>query len=203
MPITPTVFRPIRSNDFQRRTFKAYKNYRITNIGFTTSSGHIRHNAIFRALPINVGDSAESYPINILDDTNQHVIWHSLNHRYYKFPNDPVRSAELTDSSKTYKNLYRSASALIAPYFEVGERIKRGSVIGTFTNGHTYTLTDDNNGNLQDPIINTASFASSSRNIFYMSFNKEFNSHIPNKSNVGIVDGVTTTGISLVSGLLS
>ena len=201
MPIIPTVFRPIRSNDFQRRAFKAYKNYRITNVGFTTSSGYVHHNAIYRRLPINIGHAAETFPTNSLDNTNQHVVWHSLNHRYYKFPNDPVRSAELTNASKTFKNLYRSASCLIAPYFEVGERIKPGSVTGTFTNGHTYTLFDDGNGNLLDTAINSSSFASSSRNIFYMSFNKEFNPQISNQSNIQIVDGVTTTGISLVSGL--
>lgn len=198
MPVIPTVFRPIRSNDFQRRAFKAYKNYRITNVGFTTSSGYVHHNAIYHKLPINIGHAAERYAVNSLDDTNQHVIWHSLNHRYYKHPSNPVRSAEITKASK---NLYISASCLIAPYFEVGERIKPGSVTGTFTHGHSYNLYDDGIGNLYDTVINSASFASSSRNIFYMSFNKEFNSVISNGSNVGIVNGVTTTGISQPSGL--
>ncbi len=194
MPITPTVFRPIRANDFQRRAFKAYKNYRITDTAFATSSGYVHHNAIYHGLPINIGHSAETYPVNSLDDTNQHVIWHSLNHRYYKHPSSPVRSAELPKASK---NLYESASCLIAPYFEVGERIKPGSVTGTFTHGHSYTLTDDGNGNLNDDAINSSNFASSSRNIFYMSFNKEFNT---SKSNIKIVDGITTSGTSLVSG---
>ena len=201
MPIIPTVFRPIRSNDFQRRAFKAYKNYRITDNAFATSSGYSHHNAIYRALPINVGHSAETYPVNILDNTNQHVVWHSLNHRYYKHPNNPIRSAELTNASKTVKTLYESASCLIAPYFAVGERIKPGSVTGTFTSGHSYTLIDDGNGNLRDTAINSSSFASASRNIFYMSFNKEFNSSIPNLSNVSIVDGITTSGTIAPSGL--
>tara|TARA_R110002012_G_scaffold188549_1_gene355653 strand:- start:219 stop:1892 length:1674 start_codon:yes stop_codon:yes gene_type:complete len=201
MPTTPTVFRPIRSNDYQRRAFKAYKNYRITSTAFATSSGYIHHNAIYHTLPINVGHDAEVYPINSLDNTNQHVIWHSLNHRYYQHPYNPVRSSELTDASKTSKNLYRSASCLIAPYFEVGDRIKPGSVTGTFTNGHVYNLIDDGNGNLLDIGINSSSFASSSRDIFHLSFNKEFNPSIPNKSNVTIVDGVTTTGEILTSGL--
>jgi len=201
MPITPTVFRPIRSNDFQRRAFKAYKNYRITSTAFTTSSGYVHHNAIYRSLPINVGDVAEAYPINSLDNTNQHVVWHSLNHRYYQHPYNPVRSSELTNASKTSKNLFESASCLIAPYFEVGERIKPGSVTGTITHNQAYNLIDDSNGNLLDIGINSSSFASSSRNIFYLSFNKEFNPTIPNKSNVTIVDGITTTGTSLSSGL--
>jgi len=201
MPVTPTVFRPIRTNDFQRRSFKAYKNYKINSTAFATSSGYVHHNGIYHSLPINVGHAAESYPSNSLDDTNVHVIWHSLNHRYYKHPNNFIRSAELTNASKTFKNLYESASCLIAPYMQVGERIKPGSVVGTFTHGHSYTLTDDENGNLRDPAILTSSFASSSRNIFYTTFNKEFNSTILNKSNVTIVDGVTTTGVSQVSGL--
>jgi len=201
MPITPTVFRPIRSNDFQRRSFKAYKNYRINSTAFVTSSGYVHHNGIFRKLPINIGHGAETYPVNSLDGTNQHVIWHSLNHRYYEYPGNPHRSAELTNTSKTFKNLYESASSLVIPYFEVGERIKPGSVLGTFTNGHSYTLKDDKNGNLRDPLILTSSFASSSRNIFYLSFNKQFNPVNLNTSNVSFTDGVTTTGISLASGL--
>ena len=200
MPITPTVFRPIRSNDFQRRAFKAYKNYRITSVAFTTSSGYIHHNAIYRTLPINIGHAPEIFPTNVLDGTNQHVVWHSLNHRYYDRPYDPSNSAELTNESKVYKNLYTSASCLISPYFEVGERIKPGSVNGTFTNGHVYNLNDDSNGNLLDSAINSSNFASSSRNIYYMSFNKEFNSKSFNYPNVSIVDGITTTGMSLVSG---
>ena len=201
MASTPTVFRPIRTNDFQRRSFKAHKNYRVTSTAFTTASGYINHNAIYHALPINVGHIAEDYPVNLSDDTNQHVIWHSLNHRYYKYPYNPVRSAELTNASKTFKHLYESASCLIAPYLQVGDRIKPGSFTGTFTHGHVYNLIDDGNGNLLDTGINSSSFASSSRDIFHLSFNKEFNASILNTSNITIGPGITTTGISLTSGL--
>ncbi len=175
MPVIPTVFRPIRSNDFQRRTFKAYKSYSISSVGFVTSSGYTHHNATYRPLPINIGHAAETYAVNSLDGTNQHVVWHSLNHRYYNDPYNPVKSVELTNASKTEKHLYKSASCLISPYLQVGEKIKPGSVVGTFTHGlDSYTLQDDSNGNLRDIAIATSSFASASRNIFYMSFNKEF-----------------------------
>ena len=89
MPVIPTVFRPIRSNDFQRRTFKAYKSYSISSVGFVTSSGYTHHNATYRPLPINIGHAAETYAVNSLDGTNQHVVWHSLNHRYYNDPYNP------------------------------------------------------------------------------------------------------------------
>ena len=106
MPVTPTVFRPIRSKDYQQRTFKAYKKYRINSTGFTTGSGYIYHNAVYRKLPIHVNDTSYNYPINSLDNTNQHVIWHSLNHRYYKHPYDPVRTAELSNAALNFKSLY-------------------------------------------------------------------------------------------------
>jgi hypothetical protein len=201
MPIIPTVFRPIRANDYQQRTFKAYKNYRINSTAFVTSSGFVHHNGVYFKPPIHVSDPSYNYPVNTLDDTNQHVIWHSLNHRYYAHPHDPVRSAELTNASLTTKNLYKSASALIFPFNEVGERVKAGSVTGIFTNGHSYTLQDDGNGNLRDHAISTSSFASSSRNILHLSFNKEFEHRGPietqyDTTNFNIVDGPTATGVS-------
>jgi len=200
MPIIPTVFRPIRSSDVHQRTFKSYKNYHVTSTGFATSSGYVHHQGIYKAPRIHVGDLSYNYPTNSLDKTNKHVIWHSLNHRYYGYPYDPAKSTELTNASITSKNLYQSASALIAPYFRVGEKIKPGSVIGTFTHGlDSYTLQDDNNGNLRDNAILTSSFASSSRNIFYMSFNKEFENNSPIESqyatrNFSIDNGVQMTG---------
>tara|TARA_B100001059_G_scaffold51215_1_gene44711 strand:+ start:29885 stop:31582 length:1698 start_codon:yes stop_codon:yes gene_type:complete len=203
MPVIPSVFRPIRSNDFQRRAFKSYKTYRITSTAFTTSSGYVHHNGIYRKLPINIGHAAETFPVNSLDGTNQHVIWHSLDHRYYGDPYNPVKSNELTNATVTEKHLYESASCLVAPYLEVGERIKPGTVTGTFTNGHSYTLQDDGYGNLRDTIISTASFASSSRNIFHMSFNKEFGNKGPvqkqyKTSNFKEEDGI---GINMTGGV--
>jgi hypothetical protein len=146
---------------------------------------------------------AETFPVNSLDNTNQHVIWHSLDHRYYGDPYNPVKSNELTNATVTEKHLYESSSCLIAPYLEVGERIKPGTVTGTFTNGHSYTLQDDGYGNLRDHIISTSSFASSSRNIFYMSFNKEFGTKGPvqeqyKTSNLKEEDGL---GISMTGGV--
>ena len=195
MPVTPTVFRPIRSNDFQQRNFKAYKNYRITSDNFITSSGYVHHNAIYKSTPIHVGVNDLGYAENnLLDNTNRHVIWHSLNHRYYEYPYDPARSAELTNISETNKHLYESASSLSLPYFEVGERIKPGSVTGTFTHGSSYILQDDTFGNLRDVAISTSSFASASRNILYMTFNKEFESSSPVQTQYNTDNFVTSTG---------
>ena len=174
MPI-PTVFRPVRSNDVQLRPFKAYKSYTINNDSEYSSSGYRVHNALHNIHAIHVGDNSYSYPINSIDNTNQHVVWKGINHRYYQYPFDATRCHELTNIRVTEKYLHYSASILTIPYFETGERIKPGSLMIYGTPINTmHTLSDDGNGNLRDSLINTSSFASSSNLMFYMSFNDEF-----------------------------
>ena len=174
MPI-PTVFRPVRSNDVQLRPFKAYKSYTINSNSEYSSSGYRVHNALHNIHAIHVGDSSYSYPTNAIDDTNQHVIWKGINHRYYQYPFDATRCHELTNNRVTEKYLHYSASVLTLPYFDVGEQIKPGSVTiyGTPVNTQI-TLNDDGTGNLRDALINTSSFASASNLMFYMSFNDEY-----------------------------
>ena len=170
MPATPTVFRGIRSNDYQSRPFRAYKQYTITN----ASTSVTQYNAIYTGNRVDVNDTAAVYPLNS-DGTNQHTVWDTIDHRYYRYPYDPARSHELTNRSTVEKHLDVSASIVSIPYLDVGERIKPGSVSITATPVNTsITLRDDSNGNLRDPLIDTSSFASSSRNVFYMSFNDEF-----------------------------
>jgi len=173
MPLQPTVFRPIRSNDVQVRPFKAYKSYTVTSASFS-GSGYRVHSGIHNIYGLNVGDDSYNYPINA-DGTNQHVAWRWLDHRYYRFPYDPARSHELTDRHVTEKFLFYSSSVLSVPYFEVGERIKPGTfTVTSSVAGIPIRLLDDSNGNLCDPLIDTGSFASSSRCFFYMGFNDEY-----------------------------
>ena len=174
MPI-PTVFRPVRSNDVQLRPFKAYKSYTINNDSEYSSSGYRVHNALHNIHAIHVGDNSYSYPINSIDNTNQHVVWKGINHRYYQYPFDATRCHELTNIRVTEKYLHYSASILTLPYFDVGEQIKPGTVTvyGTPVNTQI-TLIDDGKGNLRDSSIDTGSFASASNLMFYMSFNDEF-----------------------------
>jgi hypothetical protein len=174
MPI-PTVFRPVRSNDVQVRPFKAYKSYTINSNSEYSSSGYRVHNALHNIHAIYVGDSSYNYPTNSIDNTNQHVIWKGINHRYYQYPFDATRCHELTNNRVTEKYLHYSASILTLPYFDIGEQIKPGTVTvyGTPVNTQI-TLIDDGKGNLRDSYINTSSFASASNLMFYMSFNSEF-----------------------------
>ena len=173
MPIQPTVFQPIRSGDVNLREFDSYKTYSVNNVGFATSSGDLIQYGRYRKTPIIVGDTIYDYPVNSLDQSNMHVVWHAINHRYYEYPYDPAKSHELTDPSNHSKFYWMSSSILSIPYYKVGRQIKPGSVTGSFTaaSGYKTDFIDDGNGNLIDTGIVTSSFASASRNIFYLSFN--------------------------------
>ena len=174
MPSIPTVFRSIRPNDYQCRPFKAYKGYRLTNSTYS-GSGAAVHTGIYTGNRVDINDPAISYVTNSYDGSVQYLHWRSVNHKYYKHPYDPGRTAELYDISTVDKNLSNSASILTLPYLDVGERIKPGSVVVNSTpNATEITLSDDGYGNLRDPLINTSSFASGSHNYLYLSFNDTY-----------------------------
>jgi len=178
MPIIPSVFQPIKANDYQQRPFKAYKRYRIKSAGFTTDGGYFRHEALYRKNTPHIladtgaGVSGDNiYLVNSEDNTNQHVVWNTIDHRYYR-NNNPAQAADFLDIESQERNIWHSASIFTSPYGQVGEKIKHGTYEVTSSKGtSTFTLYDDTIGNLRDPLINSSSFASSSRNFFYMSFN--------------------------------
>ena len=177
MPITPSVFQPIRANDYQRRPIKAYKRYEVNSTNFSTSSGYFRHNAVYRKITPHIfsgtgeGVGTRLYPVNSEDKTNQHVIWNGIDHKYYR-NNNPAHAADFLDVELQKRFLWHSASIFTAPYGQVGEKIKHGTFKVTSSIGDTtINLADDSNGNLYDLAIDSTTFASSSRNFFYMPFN--------------------------------
>ena len=179
MPTIPTVFRPLRKNDVQHKPFYAYKNYTITN------SSHIDQGCVLQlashlTIPQTVGDTFTQYDkdINFQDESNQHVIWNSLDHKYYRHPFSPDKTLELTNINKTDKFLFMSGSTMAIPYGFVGEKIKHKSLtinsnIKNYRDYPDYSvnLYDDGYGNLKDHAIVSASFAKKSNSIFHMSFN--------------------------------
>ena len=203
MPVIPSVFQPIRANDYQQRPFKAYKRYPITSVGFTTESGYFRHNALYQKItPHILSDTGEGvgtriYPVNSEDKTNQHVIWNAIDHKYYR-NNTPAHAADFLDIESQQRFLWHSASMFTAPYGQVGEKIKHGTFNITSSIGDTViNLSDDGNGNLYDPIIDSTTFASSSRNFFYMSFNDMYQK-FPSYDDVGTYSGSVTYKLNSV-----
>ena len=181
MPISTTVFRAIKSGDVHyAQPFKAYKSYKLTSIG--SASGYYTQSALYGDFRIDYNGSI-SYLTNP-DSSNKYVIWKSLDHRFYKdnkydYKTNRIEqktyASEHFSNTKTEQVLFHSASTLSIPYKDVGERIKPGTVTVSSTIGATeITLKDDAEGNLRDATIATSSFASSSRELLYLTFNNEF-----------------------------
>ena len=231
MPITPSVFQPIRANDYQRRPIKAYKRYTVNSTSFSNAAGYFRHNAIYNKITPHIfstsgeGVGTRVYPVNSEDKTNQHVMWNVIDHKYYR-NNNPAYASDFLDIELQKRFLSHSASIFTAPYEQVGEKIKHGTFKVTSSIGSTtINLADDGNGNLYDLAIDSTTFASSSRNFFYMPFNnlyQKFNdydsistlsgsmsyqlSHVDKLANINhavkIVPGIETTGdYNVASGL--
>ena len=189
MPIIPSVFQPVRANDYQQRPIKTYKRYKVDS-AVTTDSGYFRHNAVYRFHTPHIeadngtGVGSRVYPVNSQDSTNQHVVWNVIDHKYYRNYN-PAFSADFIGIDIQDRFLWQSASLFTAPYGQVGEKVKLGSFsvtssVGSIADNMRIQLGDDGKGNLRDSTINTSSFASSSRNFFYMSFNdmyRKFNDY--------------------------
>lgn len=186
MPIIPSVFQPIRANDFQQRAIKTYKRYKVNSTNFSNAAGYFRHDAIFRKVTPHIfsdtgqGVDNQVFPINADDNTNKHVIWNGIDHKYYR-NNNPAGAADFLDIELQERFLWHSASIFTAPYGQVGEKIKHGTFKVTSSIGATtINLADDGNGNLYDVAIDSTTFASSSNNFFYMSANnlyQKFNSY--------------------------
>ena len=190
MPIEPSVFQPIRPNDYQERPFYAYKRYFVNHVGFTTESGYVRHDAIYLGFPEPVGvDNQGSLSFagtNVEDNTQKTVVWSVMDHKYYRHPYDPAKTFEHSNRDATEKFLWYSASILTFPYFQSGEKVKPGSVTGSFIVGDTsFKLIDDGLGNLRDPLVITSSFASQSKSILHLSFNNTFR-QFKNVENLGL-----------------
>ena len=183
MPVIPSVYRTLRKNDVHQRPFKTYKRYKITPEGINQNDGYVLEKAAHVGLPPTVGDSSTYYDFysHFNTDTNIHVAWNSLDHKYYRHPYDPAKTMELTDITKVSKFLFTSASTIAIPWYLYGERVKPKSLsvtssISNFKSLDTYNvnLHDDGFGNLRDKEIDSGSFAKKSNLQFYLSFNNEF-----------------------------
>ena len=127
MPTIPSVFRPVNSRDVQQRTFKAFKTYAISNTSYS-GSGATYHEGVHTSLALAINDPAQSYPTNSFDGSNQYIHWNSIDHKYYRHPYDPGKTFEHSNARLTRKNLHTNSSIISLPYFDVGEKIKPGSV---------------------------------------------------------------------------
>lgn len=175
----PTVFASVKPQDFTLKPFTVHKRFTTSNVELiNTSSGYAIVDGIHTTYKTPIGSKkAANDPRNSFDGSYQHVIWHSINHMYYKHPYDAYATFEHANRRFTWKFLNYSASLMSIPYLDYGERIKPASVEVT-NSSHAFTLRDDGNGNLYDPAIDTGSFTNNYNVVGYWGFNDQFK-HFP------------------------
>ena len=189
----PSVFRPIKNGNYKVSPFQTNKNWSIdqesysgsgyslqqathrkyvTPIGKTTVTTY-GNNTLTAGTVLDLATHAGNDPKNQYDQSFQQIIWHSLDHKYYRNAYDPGNNLGASDRSRIEKRLFLSASTITIPYFKVGESIKPGSLKITDTS-NDFILNDDRKGNLRDSLITSQSFATASNLVGYWGFNEEF-----------------------------
>ena len=189
----PSVFKSIKKGNYRVSPFKVFKDWSTTNAGYS-SSGYSVHQATHRrditpigkttlttfgqnydtaGTVLNIATKAANDPTNSFDQSFQNVIWHAIDHKYYRHAYDPANNLGASNPNRIEKFLFKSASSITIPYFKVGESIKPGTVKITDTS-NDFILYDDGKGNLRDHLITSQSFATASNLVGYWGFNDEF-----------------------------
>jgi hypothetical protein len=218
--IHPTVFKKINNTDVSVNAFQTYKRWVVIS-GSSTSSMLPLQGVYTNVTNLPAIGSELTYnDATNINGSLQSVTYFSINHLYYKYKNDPMKTYGPTDITRTKKFLYQTASIFSIPQNKIGEAVKPESFIitGSYSLGAIYggsyygtgsyaSLTNlyiesDRYGNLYDASYDTSSNISDV--MFYEGFNEYFDLsriQIANK-NIAFVNGVTTTsGLSGSIGL--
>ena len=172
----PTTFAPVKKQDFTLTPIRVHKKYFKTQNTFsTTGSGHYLVEGWHSGLITPIGAAAANNdPVNNIDNSYKHIIWNSIDHLYYRNPYNPYESFEHNNRRYVFKQLNATASLMSIPYMEHGEQLRPKS-IQIYNSASGLFLTDDGNGNLYDPEMETRLVAIPRHTIVgYWGFNSEF-----------------------------
>jgi hypothetical protein len=208
--IYPTVFKKIDATDVNVNAFQTYKYWSAISGSSTSSMLPLR--AIYsdpNFLPALGSNLTYNDAANI-DGSLQTLTYFSVNHFYYKYKTEPLKTFGPTNLSRTSKFLYQSASILSFPQVRIGEGMKPASFtfVGNFQTPSIYgsgiygisvygsgsinsvSISSDRYGNLIDNTYPTASIVSDV--VWYEGFNEYFDtSRITYTSaNVSYVPGI-------------
>ena len=193
--IYPTVFKKIDASDVMINPFQVFKSWSAAS-GSSTSS-LLPLTAIYsdiNVLPALGSELTYNDAMNI-DGSLQTIIYHSINHLFYKYKGQPNNTYGPTDLTRTQKYLYQSASVFSIPQVKIGEGIKPGSLV--IQNG-IGSIVADRYSNLHDTSIDTSSFATDV--MWYEGFNEYFDTTriTYTSANVTYIDGVSDTDYNIL-----
>jgi hypothetical protein len=176
----PGVFKRINGQDQTITPFKVYKSWRYTSTVDLQNDGIDLLYALKPDPTVYSGNKVTldtwqtsldtgSYLINTANDKSAAVMWHSLNHLYYKRAGNPAETFGYSDPYTIERTLFNEAMVYSIPQRKFGEAIKPGTVKLNFKPALMTTsmsLVDDGKGNL----IDTALSSSISGEVLHLGF---------------------------------
>ena len=187
--VYPSVFKKIDINDVSVNTFQVYKSWTFIS-GSATSSALPLIGIYTDVNTLPALDTELTYnDVSNINGSLQSVTYFSINHLFYRWKKEPLKTYGPTDLNRTNKYLYQSASILSIPQIRIGEGIKPKSF--SFTG--SVNLASDRYGNIYDTAFNTSSIVSNVK--WYDGFNEYFDiTRIPyDYQNVTFVQGIPTS----------
>jgi hypothetical protein len=163
-----SVFEKVRRADYTVNPYEANKLYSIDSdeldsLGYTFKKGYYYKDSLAisssKAIAVNAPTSS--------DGTYNYLNWRLINHLYYRNGYNPYESLEGYRKNYTDKALFLTASIISAPYLDMGDGFRKGTIIVT---GSNLSLKDDSNNNLYDASIASSSIMDSSYLDAYFGF---------------------------------
>lgn len=163
-----SVFEKVKKSDYTVLPYEANKSYSIdSNKANSLGYSYKIANYFKDALPIS---SSKYYAVNAptsSDGSYNYLNWRVLNHMYYRNAYDSYESWEGNSKRYTEKRLFLTSSIISAPYFDMGDGFRKGSIRITSNN---LDLRDDSYNNIYDYSINSSSLVDSNYLDAYFGF---------------------------------
>ena len=156
--------------DISIKPFKSFKNFTFTNNDSGSGVWLIRARSGSMFSYVSSSDSTTTITSGSTT-TNYFALptWHTINKLFYKDTSNPFNVFGGYDSTKQNRELHTSASIINVSREIFGEKIKPESInLSLTTDGKTYTIKDDGDGNLYDN-AHSASFAAFKSSSFHRS----------------------------------
>lgn len=122
---TSAVYYPVKSADLRVNPFTVYKSWTFTSASIDT------HTPLLAIYDSNIWSYNNNTTFNNSALNNngsyQVSIYHSINHMFYNFKNNPYNLFGQNDINKTKRHLFETASVFSIPQSKIGENIKYGS----------------------------------------------------------------------------
>lgn len=192
---TPSTFERVRIDDYTVSPFTVHKDFTVFKSEMSSSGYTVRQGYYYRnAFPVGYKTVSVQTAPTSSDGTYNYLNWRSLYNLYYSNPYDSVEGLEGYNQNMSSKQLFLTASIISAPFFDIGEGIKPGSV--TLSSNNFY-LKDDKNNNLYDVRLTSRSYVDSTHLDAYWGFQ---NLYTKTSEGYGLVNSHSFTYISNTQG---